>query len=71
MISLPLPIRGDVTTCCDIGVHLINSFSGSPVQAFGYGTLHNDDNVAAISVILTFLVTEVRFTVQPYHIRGT
>jgi hypothetical protein len=51
--------------------HLNNSIIGSPVQALGYGTWHNDESVAAMSVIFTFLVTEARFTVHPYQINGT
>lgn len=52
-------------------VYLNNSDIGSPVQAFGYGTLHNDERVAAISVIFTFLITVDLLTVQPYQIKGT
>jgi hypothetical protein len=48
-----------------------NSNIGSPVQAFGYGILHNVDSVAAISVILTCRVTVALFTVHPYQIKGT
>ena len=51
--------------------HLNNSYRGSPVQAFGKGTLQRDDNVAAISVMFTFLEIVDLFTVQPYQISGT
>ena len=51
--------------------YLNNSNIGSPVHAFGYGILQSVDNVAAISVIFTCLVTVALFTVHPNQINGT
>ena len=52
-------------------LYLNNSDIGSPEQALGYGTLHKEDKVGAISVILTFRRTVALLTVHPYQIRGT
>lgn len=51
--------------------YLKSSNIGSPVQALGYGTLHSDESVAAISAIFTFLVTVDLLTLHPYQISGT